>query len=140
MIFAEIGFTAMTLNNRLERSRRLGPSIVLLFLSACNSHAVVVELPTQDLHLVFYRDHEHISDQCDIHPDSVQFGKLSVLLKSLQDNWRRRFGDLGPAVEILGPGVKLDFRDNTVSLDYGGAEYMTSIPGDAYAFLTCPGK
>jgi hypothetical protein len=100
---------------------------------------VVIHLLSQDLYLAFYRDHEHISGSCKLAHDSTQFHQLSELLTGIQDHWRTTHGSFGPSVEVIAPGVKLDFRDNLVALDYGGAKYKTTIARDSYAFLSCQG-
>jgi hypothetical protein len=100
---------------------------------------VVINLPSQDLYLAFYRDQEHISGNCKLAPDSTQFRQLSELLAGIQNNWRTRHASFGPSVEVIGPGLKLDFRDDLVALDYGGAKYKTVMPRDSNSFLSCHG-
>jgi hypothetical protein len=118
--------------------------VVLITLLLCvfgcsRPQTVVIHLPSQDLYLALYGDHEHISGNCKLAPDSTQFRQLSELLAGIQNNWRTRHGAFGPSVEVIGPGVKLDFRDDLVALDYGEAKYQTMIPRDSYSFLSCHG-
>jgi hypothetical protein len=108
----------------------------LILASAGCSHSVAIALPPQKLVVLVY-DQGHVAQRCAIRPGTDKFQKLSRLLAQSSDGWHHRLSSYVPTLLVMGADISLNFRDDSVVMNYKGGEYARSISKDSYGFLSC---